>query len=55
MTVMSKDRELLDDFLELVADTYTSVEIVDLLDIDVWKLIAAFEDEIIEGRLKLGF
>lgn len=39
--------------MEAVADKYTAPELVDLLDLDVWQIIAMFEEEIIEAREKL--
>lgn len=51
--MVSMDRSQLQEFLERVADKYTASELVDLLDLSVWQIIDALEDEIIEGREKL--
>lgn len=40
------DVELLDEHKARLADRYTAAELVDLLDLDVWRIIEAFEDEI---------
>jgi hypothetical protein len=54
---MSMDREQLETFLEAIADRYTATELVDVLEeeglVDVWKIIAFLEEEIIEARLRL--
>ena len=52
MTMM--DRELLQEFLEKVADKYTGSELVELLEdagvVDIWDVIAALEEYIVEGK-----
>lgn len=54
---MTMDRELLEDFLERVADKFTAAELVDLLEdagvITVWDIISFLEETIIENREKL--
>lgn len=42
------DLDLLDEYKARVADRYTATELVDLLDLDVWQIIEAFEDTLIE-------
>lgn len=42
------DLDLLDAYKARVADRYTAAELVDLLDLDVWEVIEAFDDKLIE-------
>lgn len=42
------DLDLLDEFKKRIADRYTASELVELLDLDVWSVIEAFEDQVIE-------
>ena len=52
--MMSIDYEILQDFLERVASKYTASELVELLEdagiVDIWDVIAALEEYIVEGR-----
>lgn len=54
---MTVDRELLEEFLERIADKFTAAELIELLEdagiLTVWDVIAVFEDELIEAREKL--
>lgn len=46
------DYSLLDDFKASLADRYTAVELVDLLDLNVWQIIEMFEEEIVNLKLE---
>jgi len=52
--MMSIDYEILQDFLERVASKYTASELVELLEdagvVDIWDVIAALEEYIVEGK-----
>jgi hypothetical protein len=45
---MSVDREVLEEFKQSLSDKYTAEELCELLQLDVWDIIEAFEDKIIE-------
>lgn len=45
---MSVDREKLEEFKQRLADRYTAYELVELLGIDVWRILEEFEDEVME-------
>lgn len=55
---MMLDRELLDEFLQNVAEKYTAAELVELLEdtgiLNIQDVIAALEEFIIEGRSYLA-
>lgn len=42
-----------DEFEKALADRFTAAELVDLLDVDVWQIIEAFDWEIIESKNEL--
>lgn len=45
---MSIDYEVLDEFKNDLASKYTAEELCELLGLDVWDLIEAFEEKIME-------
>lgn len=49
---MSMDRELLEEFKLMLADRYTAVELVELLELDVWDVIEMFEEKIVELKFR---
>lgn len=44
------DRERVDDFLALIADKYTAVEVVEILELDVWDVLEMFREELLEKQ-----
>ena len=48
---MSMDLDLIQDYLQRVSEHYTAMELVELLDIDVWEIIDSFEDKILSSKL----
>jgi Fe2+ or Zn2+ uptake regulation protein len=52
--MMSKDRELLDEYLQHLSDRYYAYELVERLEaleiITIWDILNAFEDQIIEAK-----
>lgn len=45
---MSYDYELLEEFKKELADKYDATELVELLRLDVWAILEAFHEEIME-------
>ena len=56
---MMTDQDRLSEYLERLADKYTCAELVDILEdaglITIWDILAAFEEQLMEGKEKLGF
>lgn len=50
MINMSIDSERLEEFLLALADKYTGIEIVEILELSEWDIIEAFRDQIVEAR-----
>lgn len=44
------DQDLVDEYKRQVADRYTAAELVDLLDLDVWEIIEAFEQNVLHMK-----
>lgn len=49
---MSIDTELFQEFKEQLADRYTAEELCELLQLDVWDVIEAFEEKILELKFR---
>lgn len=49
---MSVDREVLEEFKESLADKYTAEELCELLQLDVWDIIEAFEEKILNLKFR---
>lgn len=49
---MSIDRDLLDEYKRQIADRYTAPELVELLELDVWEVIEAFEEKVVELKFR---
>lgn len=49
---MSVDEELFEEFKSSLADRYTAEELCELLSLDVWDIIEAFPEQIMELRLR---
>lgn len=47
---MSKDQELIDEYLISLADRYTASELVELLGLDIWAILDNFEEEILNHK-----
>ena len=47
---MSDDRELIDLYLDKVADKFTAEELVELLELDVWDIIEFYQEQILENH-----
>lgn len=50
--MMSIDRDALEEYKAALADRYTGPELAELLNLDVWAILEAFEDEVIELRFR---
>ena len=52
--MMSKDRELLDEYLQHLADRYYGFELVERLEnlglINIWDILVAFEDQVVDAK-----
>ena len=48
---MSTDHELVESWKNRLADRFTAYELVELLGLDVWQIIEAFEEEVLNLRL----
>lgn len=48
MIDMSIDYDLLEEFKKELADKYTAEELSELLELDVWDIIEAFQEKVIE-------
>lgn len=49
---MSIDFELFEEYKQALADRYEAVELVELLGLDVWDIIEAFEEKIVELKFR---
>ena len=47
---MMLDLELVDDWKNYLADKYTAEELCELLKLDVWDILEAFEERVLELR-----
>lgn len=45
---MSSNQELIDELMNRLADRYTAEELCDILQLDVWDIIEAFRDLIVD-------
>lgn len=48
---MMLDQELLNEFKACLADRFTAEELCELLHLDVWDIIEAFQEQIMELKL----
>lgn len=42
------DRDTLEEFKAHLADKFTASELAEILELDVWQIIEAFEDKVLE-------
>lgn len=51
--MMSIDDELFEEFLKNLADRYTAVELVELLELTEWDILEAFREKFLELQLSV--
>lgn len=49
---MSVDREIFEEYKQSLADRYTAEELCELLQLDVWDVIEAFEEQILNLKFR---